>query len=155
MHFLLHQAHLRALASGGADPRPERLADYTRRKIGLTPQQWESVEASSLRMQTAVHSADDEAQKLAAADREAYRSGAVPPNAPPPHLTERRQLEAHREKAMATEVSQLESELGTESTNALRAHLRNITANTIRNITPAELAAMRKAAHPAQSGAAK
>jgi len=124
LHFFLYEAHLEhlALAHPIANPKGKPVKEHLRIKVGLSETEWQSIAASSLRVESAEHVAGAQAQALIAADRRACKDGPTP--CTPPNLPQLKALQKQYRQAVDSEIGALESSLGPDSTAKLHSYLQ-------------------------------
>ena len=149
LHFFLYEAHLEHLAEEHPikNVNGAPIKEHLRKRIGLSPAEWQSIAASSLRMETSIRASQAQIHALASAEIQACRASPATCPRVPPNLAQVRELERQRDQSIDLEVSNLESTLGADSTAKLHTYLQGQLASQIKivNLTPAQIQAARLA----------
>jgi len=131
LQFFMYEAHLehRNETHPIANPSGKPLKEHLRLKIGLSPEEWQSVTASSLRIEAHTRALAAQAKPLADANREACQGRPSP--CTPPNLSQINALRKQRMQTVIAEAKSLESSLGQDSTTKLRGYLQTDLATHI------------------------
>jgi hypothetical protein len=154
LQFFLYEAHLEHVADTHPEvPKGGAIKDHMRKSTGLSEAEWQSVSASSLRMETAIHVSRNQAKPLIDDDAKFCQSNPQSCFSAEPNLPKLRELQKQRDQAIDAEGAALESALGPGSAAKLRDYIQNVIASHIKVITidPAVL----KAAYLSSQGVSK
>jgi len=152
-HFYLYEAHLEHVADAHPEePKGGAIKDHMRQKTGLSEAEWQTVSATSLRMETTLKALNTQANALIEEDRQTCQFSKLSCLPDPPNLPKRKELQKQQDQAIAAETTALETALGPDATAKLRAYLQSDTAShvTVIPISPAALKAAQQAAEQAR-----
>ncbi len=140
LHFFLYESHLEHLeeAHPTVNPKGKPLKEHLRLKTGLSQDEWKSVAASSLRMESAHKSVVQQVNALVESDRVTCKASATLCTAPP-SLTQIKTLQQQHQQALDAEIKALETSLGPDSTAKFQAYLKTDLATHIK-LTPVSAA---------------
>ena len=154
MHFFLYEAHLEHVADAHPEvPKGGAIKDHMRKKTGLSEAEWQTVSATSLRMETTLNTLNTQAKALIDSDTKTCQFSKLSCLSAPPNLPQLKQLQKQRDQIITTEIAALETALGPKDTARLHAYLQSDTASHVK-VIPISPSAI-KAAHQANQAVAQ
>ena len=147
LHFFLYEAHLEHLAEDHPikNVNGAPIKEHLRKRIDLSPAEWQSIAASSLRMETSIRASQAQIHALASADIQACRASPATCPHVPPSLAQVRELERQRDQAIDLEIKNMESALA-GLTAKLHTYLQGQLSSQIKivSLTPDQIQAARQ-----------